>query len=568
MTGTLTPQDEGMGASDADFVDAAAVGQLAFDPNASDVRISGMNVSADFANGEVTVATGVARLSSSTEGAKNGGDRSQVQFVAEITASITEALANGAGDNYVYLDGDPTNLDTLNVVVNGTQSAPTEPSLLIGYVDANAQTVEQRNTDPDGTYEGLKATDAPTASDDVARKAELDAKADADADAASFGGSSGTSGQVLTSDGTDATWQDGGGGGGPTVGSTPPSDPSVGDSWVEPTDVANADELTGANLIRPDFATELNDNIGAATYDAGVLYCQGAGDGFIAVDMGDGSLLWNASPDPTDHAVGDSYVFVGDALDDGIRVYDKADGTEVAHVKTSVRFEAVVASGGYFAGRAGDSPENVYAFDESASPTQQWTTTAAGFAFSMTAGGSYVFLGIRDGDSSTGTPYVQSWNIADGTEENLVQFEAGDVGSGGWVNSLGQSWPYIGAVAGNGNLATFDATGGTYSSTDTTADDTTGFSFLTGLGPDNGFVAKQDTDHLRLVTETGTVSAQGTVDFGDPNAFDGNDGVFIIDNSNANVSPGYNIAVFGSSQPVERLYGTHGWYTTRGMDTY
>ena len=214
MTGTLTPQDEGMGAADADWVDAAAVAQLAFDPNVSDFRVSGMDVSADFTNDEVSVATGVARLTAPTAGGKNDGDRSNVLFAAEITSAMTAALADASGTNYVYLDADPSTLDGLSIVVNSTGTAPSEPSLLLATVDASAETVTQENTLPDGAYQGLSVEDVPSDQTDVARKAELDGKADSNADAADFGGSSGTDGQVLTTDGTDATWQDASGGGG------------------------------------------------------------------------------------------------------------------------------------------------------------------------------------------------------------------------------------------------------------------------------------------------------------------------------------------------------------------
>ncbi|WP_210423569.1 hypothetical protein, partial [Halorussus marinus] len=127
--------------------------------NSTDYVERGLDVTADWAAGEVDVAAGHAVV-------KDGVNAYDV--FPDARANV--ALADGSGVNYVWLVVDPSQQDDVSITVNTTGSAPSSASVLVAEVDAGAEAVVAKNQAPDATFRSAEAQSFSTDElSDVAR---------------------------------------------------------------------------------------------------------------------------------------------------------------------------------------------------------------------------------------------------------------------------------------------------------------------------------------------------------------------------------------------------------------
>ena len=273
MTWFAFPEDEGTtGSSDRDKWDknaAANFATLIHEGNATDYVVSGFDVSYDETAGEATVSPGLARVSdtAATDHTEDEERDWGVTYAVGLSDPVTVSASDG---DTLYLTLDPTQGD-------GGAITTTDSSPGIEIAEIDGDTATEVNRAPSATFEEAVVTTPPENDDDVVRledlddidameehgnewhtedfatdqaltdheaadsdvhgvpdtdsiaaQSDVDAKADdphgneahdddyttTDTDASEFSGAAGEDGQVLTSDGSDASWQDGGGGGG------------------------------------------------------------------------------------------------------------------------------------------------------------------------------------------------------------------------------------------------------------------------------------------------------------------------------------------------------------------
>jgi len=200
MSGRIFVQDTGTGLSDrdnSDWLDAANLMALAHSENITDYKVSGLSVSADYANDEATVSTGQARIKATNVDTVDHSNHSvrqigsyqwdEVTVAVVLTSSETVSISS-TGQTDIYLDTplDSGSPDQIQV----TTSQPSSPHLKLATVDADAQSVDESfNNNPSANYanvtvnsaldaQSATVSTAPSSSIDVARKNELDGKAD------------------------------------------------------------------------------------------------------------------------------------------------------------------------------------------------------------------------------------------------------------------------------------------------------------------------------------------------------------------------------------------------------
>lgn len=119
-------------ANDSDITESA-LGRAAYDPNSLGFKAEGLGVTPNFSANEITVAPGLARIGYQ-------GERVPV----ELYQSVTRGFASSSGDNYVTLEFDP-----VDVGVYDSEGSIPDTALLLEVVDADAETSESRNDNPD-----------------------------------------------------------------------------------------------------------------------------------------------------------------------------------------------------------------------------------------------------------------------------------------------------------------------------------------------------------------------------------------------------------------------------------
>ncbi|MFT4921724.1 MAG: hypothetical protein ACI8XM_000930 [Haloarculaceae archaeon] len=226
MVRKIFPEDDGTGLNDQtkrDWADGANLAALGHADATSQVVVAGMAFTPDYTNDELTISDGQARVTAfDVETRTRDGVKTVWPEVTFAVRTEQETIALTAGAvNEIWLDvqlsGSP---DTYSFETSEPTSAP---KLKVGEVDTANDTATELNRLPDGEFETLTVASEPSSNDDVARKLELDGKADDqhaathaegggdELDAADLSGSKGTDGQVLQTDGSAASWGDTGG---------------------------------------------------------------------------------------------------------------------------------------------------------------------------------------------------------------------------------------------------------------------------------------------------------------------------------------------------------------------
>lgn len=138
---TVTPEDEGTGVTDPDYVSAGHVSGLSADGNTTDYVARGMNFQ-NVGSGTFDISAGIAYLlyTGTIQVQDNNGDYvkdwSQGVKIAVHSESATTGISYTQADvNYVFIDVDLTTNNGATYEVKTTDSAPAEPSLKIGKID-------------------------------------------------------------------------------------------------------------------------------------------------------------------------------------------------------------------------------------------------------------------------------------------------------------------------------------------------------------------------------------------------------------------------------------------------
>ncbi len=139
MADFVFPEDGGtnsnLGVNDGDFNDAANFAALVEGAQTSDYVVRGLNVQ-NVGSGTFDLTKGKAFVSDSdaTAGQSSESRDERVAYIAELDART--GLSYTTGDvNYVFLDVLLTDDDAVDIVVNTTDTAPSEPSLKIAEID-------------------------------------------------------------------------------------------------------------------------------------------------------------------------------------------------------------------------------------------------------------------------------------------------------------------------------------------------------------------------------------------------------------------------------------------------
>lgn len=158
------PEDEGTGASDGDYNDAADFA-AAFDAiGLVDFVTQGLSFTPNYTTPAVDVGAGKAVISTTSASTIDHGTGAEtrdegVVFVVEVGAQAGIALTDSAV-NYVRLALDLTADDTAYFHVDTDDTAPTDPSLRIGTIDTTADTATPEHRYPDMTTSTLSVEDS------------------------------------------------------------------------------------------------------------------------------------------------------------------------------------------------------------------------------------------------------------------------------------------------------------------------------------------------------------------------------------------------------------------------
>lgn len=221
MVDKVVPQDEGtdsnLSESDADYADAAHLAAIGHAENHSDYVVSGFTLNTDFTNNDVSISQGQARILITDLNSVNHGDGTTTWLEAtQVVRKDSGTLSLQSGENHIYVRFQQSQPDSAEFVIT-SGSDPSGESLKIGLIDTNANTTEHLNREPDATMEDLtvngvadifkaaieklsesidgnqkgitnlsnieadqgQVSTAPSVNEDIARKADIDAKADA-----------------------------------------------------------------------------------------------------------------------------------------------------------------------------------------------------------------------------------------------------------------------------------------------------------------------------------------------------------------------------------------------------
>jgi len=181
MADHVFPEDSGTGAAEGDYDDAANFASLAQATGLTDYVVQGLNFTLNASTPSLDISKGKAVVTQSQATSSQSAEtRDGVAFVAEMDARTGISLTDG-DVNHVFLQVDLSSDDTINIVVNTTNSAPAQPYVKLGTVDTSTDTTTELNR---GT---------PIEADTLR-------------------GNNGSSGQVLQTDGSNTSWEDLGGG--------------------------------------------------------------------------------------------------------------------------------------------------------------------------------------------------------------------------------------------------------------------------------------------------------------------------------------------------------------------
>jgi hypothetical protein len=147
----LTDPDEG------DFLNAANLGALAWNPNAVDFHAD-LTVNADFGANTVDLSAFTAKVEATGVPSPNDTqDRNYGVFYADVDARAGVALTDAA-TNHVYLTVDLTVDDAVSIAVNTTGTEPAGAALKLAIIDTAADTVDVVNSAPDISADTLTAS--------------------------------------------------------------------------------------------------------------------------------------------------------------------------------------------------------------------------------------------------------------------------------------------------------------------------------------------------------------------------------------------------------------------------
>lgn len=135
------PEDEGTGATDGDFADAANFAALA--NQLGSFVDTGFSPTVDFGVPSVDISAGKAFVTDTAANAAQSAEtRDQgVSFVVEADTRTGLSLTDNAV-NHVYLDVDLTADDSISYTINTTGTAPADPSLKVAEIDTDMEVVD------------------------------------------------------------------------------------------------------------------------------------------------------------------------------------------------------------------------------------------------------------------------------------------------------------------------------------------------------------------------------------------------------------------------------------------
>lgn len=170
------PEDEGTTDStdeaDWDYNAAANLASLVHESHVSDYVLDGFDPDYDDSAEELTLSAGVARITDPDGAYDDASDEDRPWGVTYIVGTTSDETVDANSNDDVWLSFDPDGGDNAELVT----SEPSGLSLKIVEIDDGSPSVV--NELPDGEFAGLSAADAPDDDTDVARKQELDEKAD------------------------------------------------------------------------------------------------------------------------------------------------------------------------------------------------------------------------------------------------------------------------------------------------------------------------------------------------------------------------------------------------------
>jgi len=145
MVDHVFPEDEGTGASDGDFADAANFASYGYHQILADYIITGLSVTTD--GSTFDVSSGMCSISdTSANMVQNSETRDQgVLYSAIADARSGVSLPDTGGMNYIYVEIDLTTDDSVSIIANTTDTAPSNTSLKIAEVDASVPEVTPTN---------------------------------------------------------------------------------------------------------------------------------------------------------------------------------------------------------------------------------------------------------------------------------------------------------------------------------------------------------------------------------------------------------------------------------------
>ena len=135
------PEDQGTNSGisnvgEGDDADAANYGSVYEAIGTTDYVVRGLDITLDEANNQFDLSAGKAVVTdSSASAAQSTEERDQkVAYIVEVGPKTGVSYTTGSV-NYVFLNVSLTTDDALQITVNTSDTAPTEPSLKIAEID-------------------------------------------------------------------------------------------------------------------------------------------------------------------------------------------------------------------------------------------------------------------------------------------------------------------------------------------------------------------------------------------------------------------------------------------------
>lgn len=145
MADSVFPEDEGTGAPEGDFGDAANFASYGYHKLLSDYVISGFDVSVS--NGLIDISSGMCAISdTSASMVQTSEERDQgvlYSVIADARSSIS--LNQSVEKNFIFLSVDLSQDDDVSIVVSDIDSKPSQTSLKLAEVDTMTDDVSLSN---------------------------------------------------------------------------------------------------------------------------------------------------------------------------------------------------------------------------------------------------------------------------------------------------------------------------------------------------------------------------------------------------------------------------------------